>query len=458
MEALGDYASTGAPARTVGAETSDTPDDDEMTDQPPTASDPRLEPSGEAAVPVDDGTEPPSHLLELRQVAGLTAGSAMQLNVGLFQFRESDRAVGFSLDVRGPDEVYVVPGAVTATIDEFEIDQPTLLGASILHVGSACFTVRRPRAVITGPARLAEIEAVRTPPPPIPVPDLSIDAPEVAPTRPRSGLFSRAASESAEPPTRNALDFLDAIGEARSDVAERQRRLHPDPEEIRARLTRLDPGLWERGVEHPMFTRFPIAYSTIPWEPRFDAPERIPSGLYEPIDGLSRLPWVPVTSNLLFGPLGIVGSRQAALACARNAVLSLASMTALGDLEFSIITSQEFVADWEWTANLPATLFPTGKNRYCVAVADAMTHFENSGLDQEMVKRNEMGLIVLGETIDDLPEYCGSVLQIDPDGSCTVTNHLGEQVVGTPIGVPTTLASEIALDVAAALDMPGADE
>lgn len=396
----------------------------------------------------------PSHLLEMRQVAGLTAGSVMELNVGTFQFRESDSDVGFSLEVHDAHQVNVIPGSVKVSIDEFEIDQPTPLGGSILHVGSACFVVRPPRPPVSSESRLSSVESIRIPPPPIEVPDLTTPDPE-AETRRRSrmgAIFSRDAARSHADLGPASLDFLDTIGDLRNRVAERQRRLHPDPEELSSRLGRMDPGLWDRGVEHPMFARFPIAYSTIPWEPRFDAPERIPPNLYDPIDQLSHLPWVPVTSNLLYGPLGIVGGRQAALACARSAVLSLASMTAVGDIEFSIVTSKELVSDWEWTANLPSALFPTGNNRYCVAVADALAHFDSAGFDHDKVKRNEMGLIVLGNTIDDLPEYCGTVLQVGPDGSCTVTNHLGEQVMGTPIGITTALATETAMDIATALD------
>jgi hypothetical protein len=73
-----------------------------------------------------------------------------------------------------------------------------------------------------------------------------------------------------------------------------------------------------------------------------------------------------------------------------------------------------------------------------------MTHFDGAGLDHEAVQNNEMGLIVLAESLDDLPEYCGTILQITPDGRCQVSNHLGEQIIGTPIGVTAGFAAATA--------------
>jgi hypothetical protein len=107
---------------------------------------------------------------------------------------------------------------------------------------------------------------------------------------------------------------------------------------------------------------------------------------------------------------------------------------------------------WDWTAELPRNLFPTGGSAYRIAVADGMAHFDGAGLDHETVRRNEMGLIALGQTLDDLPDYCATVLQIDSAGRCTVTNHLGERVDGTPIGLAKSAAASLARSIAAAVD------
>lgn len=398
--------------------------------------------------PTDPRSEPADEPeLEMRQVAGLTAGSVTNLRPGTFQFHESDTEIGFAVTVRNAAEVFVVPGQAAAHIDEIALEEPTPLNDSVLNVGSACFTVRRPRPAPTAENRLAEIEARRHRPGAITVPDLA--AAPGGPTQSTShrfgALFSRREGVDEPQLDPSWWQFLEEIRDVRSRVAERHRWLHPDPEELRSRLERMDPGLWDRGVEHPLFGRVALAYATIPWEPHFDAPERIPPVLHGPIREMSRLPWVPVTANLHHGPLGIAGSRAAVLAATRFVLLSLCSLTAPADFALSIVTAKGLVGDWSWTSALPNSMFPDGSNDgFLVAVADGMTHFEGAGFSHEAVLRNEMGLVAIAETPDELPEYCGTVLVISPDGRCQVRNHMGEQVVGTPIGVTADFATRVA--------------
>lgn len=393
--------------------------------------------------------------LEMRQVAGLTAGSVTNLRPGTFQFHESETEIGFAVTVRNADEVFVVPGQAASHVDEIPLDEPTPLNDSVLNVGSACFTVRRPRPAPTPEHRLAQIEARRHRPGPIVVPELAVAS--GGPTQSTSHRFGTLFSRRDEEPE-SGLDpawwrFLEDIRDTRSRVAERHRWLHPDPEELRSRLERMDPGLWDRGIEHPLFGRVALAYATIPWEPHFDAPERIPPALHGPIREMSRLPWVPVTANLHHGPLGIAGSRAAVLAASRYVLLSLCSLTAPADFALSIVTAKGLVGDWSWTSALPNSMFPDGSDDdgFLIAVADGMTHFEGAGFSHEAVLRNEMGLVAIAETPEELPEYCATVLVIAPDGRCQVRNHMGEQVVGTPIGVTADLASRVAAMITAAV-------
>ena len=404
-----------------------------------------------------DGTargERQETILEMRQVAGLTAGSVMGLHRGSFQFRESDKEVGFSLTVSDVDDVSVIAGSAATIVDEIPVDEPTPLGSSVLNVGSACFTVRPPRPQPTADVRVAELLEARTPPKAIVVPEFPAERSEAGQTSSSrfGSLFSRSADDSEPPLDAQSWRFLESIRDVRSRVAERYRKLHPDPEELMSRLDRMDPGLWDRRIDHPLFARFPIAYSTIPWQPRFDDPDRIPTHLHRPIREMSCLPWVPITANLFHGPLGIVGSRAAVLACARNAVLYLACMTSPSAIEFSIVTAQGLVEDWDWTSSLPNSLFPTGEDgKYRVAVADGMTHFNGAGLDPGAVKDNEIGLIVLEEAAEDLPDYCATTLELTTDGQCQLTNHLGEEIFGTPIGMAAGFAATMATLVRAAI-------
>lgn len=413
-------------------------------------------PTGEDLAPAwPDAGQEPGPPLEMRQVAGLTAGSVIELRPGTFRFQESDVAVGFSVTVQGSD-VFVVPGETTAHVDEIELTEPTPLNDSVLNVGSACFTVRAARPAPSAEERLAILDTKHYRAGAIPVPELPVDPAAV--TRYRSDRFGPLfAHPDGDPDAELELDhewwrFLEQIRDIRCRVAERHRWLHPDPEELQSRLERMDPGLWDRGREHPLFGRVALAYATIPWEPRFDAPERIPTALHDPIREMSRLPWVPVTANIRHGPLGIAGSRAAVLAASRHVLLSLCSLTAPLDFALSIVTAKGLVDDWSWTASLPNSMFPDGSDDgFLIAVADGMTHFEGAGFSHEMVLRNEMGLIAVAETPEELPEYCATALIISPDGRCQVRNHLGEQVVGTPIGVTSELAAAVAEMITAAV-------
>ena len=421
--------------------------DDDGVDQPP------LGPVDAEPADVDPATPAHDPLLEMRQVAGLTAGSVTELDIGSFQFHESESEVGFAVRVNGPHQVIVVPGTAVAHVDEIPLSEPAPLHHSVLNVGSACFTVRRPRPEPSPNHRMAALDEARRPQGAIPVPDLRTgpDEPTQTSSTRFGPLFSRSDDAEALGFDPAWWAFLDTIREIRTQVAERHRLLHPDPEELRSRLRRLDPGLWDRPRHHPLFGRVALAYATIPWQPRFDDPDRIPPELHDPIREMSQLPWVPVTANLSQGPLGIVGSRQAVLAAARNAVLSLACLSAPSDIVFSIVTAKGLIEDWSWTTALPNSLFPNGRDAFPIAVADGMVHFEGAGFEHEAVLRNEMGLIALAERIDELPEYCGTILQIAADGRCQVSNHLGEQVPGTPIGVTAGFASALAAAIAQAV-------
>ncbi|MDH3293991.1 MAG: hypothetical protein OER95_06675, partial [Acidimicrobiia bacterium] len=79
-------------------------------------------------------------VLEMRQVAGLTAGSMMKLTLGrAFEFNESNEGGSFSLRVLETGEVLVHPGSAKAVVDEIDVTEPTLIGDAILNVSSACF-------------------------------------------------------------------------------------------------------------------------------------------------------------------------------------------------------------------------------------------------------------------------------------------------------------------------------
>ena len=456
--------------------------------------------------------------LEMRQVAGLTAGSMMKLTVGrAFEFNESNEGGSFSLRVLENGEVVVHPGSARAVIDEVEVDEPMMMGDALLNVSSACFSVRRPRPPASTESRMEAIGAAFASIDAIHVPALGTEEP----LPPEQLMGSRLGTIiNRNPLTRGAVGqqawgFLQSIRQTRSVVAERHRLMHPDPEELKTRLSRLDPGLWERSREHPLFGRFGIGYANIPWEPRFDNPELIPAILHEPIIEMSLLPWVPATANLLYGPLGIVGKRAARLAACRHAILSLAALSMPGEVQFAIRSGNNTATSWNWTRALPPIMASDENSPYVVTVIDGAdgarvdeaarlaAHEEaasnetvrtepageteaeadvdvdvdvetdggDAGVSAEPEGTAESpvidltdpddldvlgaasqaltpGYIVLADTLEELTQPCGTVLQIEPDGTGSVTNHLNETIQVTPIGVTEAYAHDMATRIA----------
>ena len=201
---------------------------------------------------VIEPTEPVD--LEMRQIAGLTAGSMMKLSLGrAFEFNESNEGGSFSLRVMEDGNVVVHPGSAKAIIDEIEVTEPTVIGDAILNVSSACFSVRPPRPEVGTEPRLKTINATFFSAAAITVPPLGAEEP----LPPEQLAGSRlGALVNRNPLTRGAIgqeawDFLQNIRDVRAAVAERHRLVHPDPEELKTRLSRLDPGLWGAGRRPP---------------------------------------------------------------------------------------------------------------------------------------------------------------------------------------------------------------
>lgn len=413
-------------------------DPDEIVDAVFIDVDDTPEPGPTAREPADDPQlQPPVLDLEMRQVAGLTAGSAMPLTLGkTYEFSESTKGVSFGVQVLDDGQVIVLPGSARAIVNEVEVTEPTFLGDGILQVGSACFSVRPVRPPSSTTSRLETLQDNLPAPGAITVPPLG----ESSGIPPAGGWIGD--------PTTPASAFLHTVRRTRDTVAERHRLTHPDPEEIKSRLAGLEPGLWERSIDHRLFGRFGVAYASIPWQPRFDTPELIPRQLHQAIADMSLLPWVPVTANLKRGPLGIVGSRAATLACVRHAVLSLATLTAPGDIGFWVVTGRSHLEDWQWTMSLPVSMSPEGGATFMVAVVDGMDHVEKAGLDWDEIAAGRTGLIALATEEAELPEGCGTVLGLHADGSADITNHLGETVPGTPIGVTQAFALDMASRIA----------
>ncbi len=355
-----------------------------------------------------------------------------------FQFSETttssdaqdDGSASFVLRVTDDGRVIVLPGSAPAIVNETTVEEPTFVGNGILSVGSACFAVRPIRAA-TSVSALERAEVVMSAPRAITVGDMTIDS--------------------------GADELFSAIAETRHQVAERHRLTHPDPEELKSRLTLMDPGLWERDREHRFFGRYSVGYAVIPWQPKFDDPSRIPEELHEQVNQMSVLPWVPVTASITQGPIAIFGGRAATLAACRHAVLSLAALSAPGAARFSVVTGRDRVDDWQWTKSLPELMSPTRSSAangtdghtdyYQLSVVDGSEHLEPAGLSLGDAGPDS-GLIVLGMDRSSVPDGCATYIGISDDGRATVTNHFNEEISATPIGVTEAFAHDMATRIA----------
>jgi hypothetical protein len=389
------------------------------------------------------GPPPPDNdAPELRQIAGLTAGTIIPLDRPSLAFAEGENEVGFRLDVAPSGRVEVIPEAATVTIDAVPVSGPTAVGLGALDVGSARFVVRpRYRSVGDWPddRELASVE-----PAIIEVPAELAATDGTERNRRRRRLLGGPTEPARETLDAASWEFVETIRETRGETAERLRLLHPDPAELgdRARYNAGSLGFRRRGEAR--FAEVGVLCADISWMPRFDDITAIPESLGDHLRPLMSLPSVPIVADLLIGPLGITGPRRAAIACARHIALSLYGMSS-DELMLHVVTDPGRADDWRWAAALAPDQRIDPRFGYPVLLVDGAHNFPGTtGLDHYRIMEGRAGLVVLADAVEQLPSYCGTVLQVDRAGSGLLTNHKGQVIKGTPIGVSDALAQELA--------------
>ena len=113
--------------------------------------------------------------------------------------------------------------------------------------------------------------------------------------------------------------------------------------------------------------------------------------------------------------------------------------------------SGEIAVDPTMTAEVPAVQLNNSEDGSDLGGDDDDpvddSELDPMGLD-ESTSRPTAGHIVLAASIDDLSQPCGTVLQIEPDGTGSVTNHLNETIQVTPVGVTEAFAHDMATRIA----------
>ncbi|MGI9596670.1 MAG: hypothetical protein ACR2QK_10945, partial [Acidimicrobiales bacterium] len=225
--------------------------------------------------------------IELRQVAGISAGGCLELRPGRYDFGPVEKgpgrlddgepdSVGFTLSLDGDMAATVGPGSGPLLLDDEAIVAPTELEGRIINAGSARFVVARPR-----------------------------------PPRRRGGSVRDGGLDEAHPwvlsPIPGALGTLGVIDDP-ADLIGRRRRLHHGPDEIRHRIAGGRDLLWDRGPDHPLFGVAVVAMADVP---------------LRGVDLEIAAP-VPVSIDLLRSPTMIVGERRLQLAVVRHMLLGVA--------------------------------------------------------------------------------------------------------------------------------------
>lgn len=401
-------------------------------------------------------TKPELGKLEVRQIAGLTSGVRLTMDSQTYDFSYDNETIGFQLEVDDNDRAIVMPGTTAAKLDTIPVTESTAIGSGVLDVGSARFIVRHRREHKRATDWLDQHDSIDRPEPVIHVPHNLGQPPvpseaEGAPKRRIGRRRARKQQGTAQSSSHRTLDvvsweFIERVRATRTEIADRERYLHPDPAELADRARHRAPILGIRPAGHPLFAKASVVVADMPWMPRFDDIEAVPDSLGEHLKPLMSLPSLPIVADLLVGPLGVVGSRSATLACARYVMLSLYAMSTT-DLRLHVVTDESRYDVWDWSIDIAPEQPVDADDGFGVFVVDGVENFEAHGLNHADAIEHRIGAVFLAETIEELPSYCGTVLQVDSSGSALLTNHLGHVVAGTPIGVTTGFAAAVSADL-----------
>ncbi len=260
--------------------------------------------------PVIDCDELAADRMELRQVAGISAGGCLELRPGNYDFGPVSRgpgrledgqpeSVGFTLRLDDDLVAVVGPGSGPLSLDDEPVVEPTDLDGRVINAGSARFVVARPRPPRRRGGSVRDVQLT------------GIDPWVVAPIPGR---------------TAEGSDFVALI--------DQRRRLHYGPDDIRHRIEGGVGQVWDRDPSHPMFGTAVVAMADVPFQ----------------CDDFEVAAAVPVSLNLVGSTTVIVGERRLQLAVARHILLALAAATHPDDLR---LVARSDAPDLDFVRRLP---------------------------------------------------------------------------------------------------------
>jgi hypothetical protein len=387
------------------------------------------------------GAMPPMAAVELRQIAGLTAGGSLPLLPGRHEFGPAGdpgtrlepgavRAVAFHLDVDAGGGVVIEPGSLPVRVDGRRLSAAEPLDGGVVDVGTAAFTLHPTRS----PSQRRADRAGAEPPDPA---DVRVRVPHrPAPKGPLSHLALRQHRRVLE----QVAEELDrALARAAGLVAAAGRAAHPDPEELLHRARHGDR-LWTCPPHHARFGLAPVALGELPWRPPLEAEGPLEPPLERVVAARSMLPLVPLLADLRAGPVVVVGPRAAGHAVLRHLVVSLLVASRPADLRFSLLADPS--PEWAWLEAAPraAQVSDAGLE---VVLVDAGLDTARVACERTAGAAGRMTAVALVDTVDDVPEGASAMLWLDGRGTATWTAvRSGWQVdAAIPIGLPVATAA-----------------
>ncbi len=489
---------------------------------------------GLAESDAEDDVDEVEPIVSLDQVAGLSSGGSVELPAGRYRFGESETISGalemgdvavaaFELDVSS-DGVVVVHPFGNVRLNGRRLQTPAIVGERVISVGSAQFAVT---AVAPSHRRTLPSRAFhRTPRRVSPAPDVVLVTPArpsaimrrprlswvmmFAPVpiaafmayfyNPRFAIFAlmgpimvlgrwfdgkRQNRIDTERYNAELIDVKFRFGEQLDSLieteAEHDRTSNPSPAALLRRIRTLDSRLWERRPGHDDFANVAIGWADRPWEPTLGNGNQLDEVFFGVAKQRENVPSVPITADLIAGPLGIVGSRAASMAVVRAVVTSCVALSGPSDIPITLVTSPERAAEWDWMKWLPHLGRPPriattthqletlveqqsvvhepsafGKEPpprpIPVFIVDelSMLQAQASSLRRALAAGHGVSAVIIAEDPDQLPASCASILELGDDGTGTFTDIHSQRVVAdlTPVGASHAVAADIARSMA----------
>ncbi len=265
--------------------------------------------------------------MELRQVAGVSAGGCLELRPGSYDFgpvrsgsgRLNDGdpdTLGFTLSLDDTMAATIGPGDAPIMLDDQMVSSETEVAGRVINAGSARFVVARPR-----------------------------------PPRKRGGQLREVDPQQLDPWVVAPIPTSKSLGLGGSRKIDQRRRLHYGPDEIRHRVEVGTSLLWGRRPSHPLFGTAVVAMADVSVDAAGHELHRSEaSDLTVRAPGISLAAAVPVSIDVLGSNTMIFGERRLQLAIARHILLALAAATHPKDLQLGLLSDR---ADLNFLRRLP---------------------------------------------------------------------------------------------------------